>query len=197
LERGRQLYWLIYGCHLIYDCKVISFYAWTPPPPPLPVATSKRLLKELSDVQKSPPQSVALSLVDENNYRLWQASFPGRIGTPYEGGFFHMTMEVPESYPFTPPRSRLITPIYHPNFNEKGQTCLYIEKEHWSPQLCLLNIAQAFEALSSDINPDDPLRPEIAHVYKTNRLQWEKTAREWTQLYAQNPTPPKIEPQNK
>lgn len=170
---------------------MISFYSWTPPP----AGTSKRLLRELSDIKKSPPQSISLSLVDEKDYRVWQASFPGRIGTPFEGGYFHMIMEVSEEYPFMPPKSRLITPIYHPNFNEKGQTCLYIEKEHWSPQLRLLNIAQAFEALTADVDTNDPLRFEIAHQYKTNRSRWEQTAREWTRLYAQNPTPPKIEPQ--
>ena len=31
----------------------------------------------------------------------------------------------------------------------------------------------------TDPNPDDPLVPEIAHVYKTDRSRYESTAREW------------------
>jgi hypothetical protein len=31
---------------------------------------------------------------------------------------------------------------------------------------------------------DDPLVPEIAHVYKTDRSRYEATAREWTRKYA-------------
>jgi ubiquitin-conjugating enzyme E2 D/E len=31
---------------------------------------------------------------------------------------------------------------------------------------------------------DDPLVPEIAHVYKTDRTRYEATAREWTRKYA-------------
>ena len=30
----------------------------------------------------------------------------------------------------------------------------------------------------------DPLVPEIAHIYKTNRTEYEKTAREWCRKYA-------------
>jgi len=36
----------------------------------------------------------------------------------------------------------------------------------------------------TDPNPDDPLVPEIAHVYKTDRPRYEATAREWTRKYA-------------
>ena len=31
---------------------------------------------------------------------------------------------------------------------------------------------------------DDPLVPEIAHVYKTDRTRFEATAKEWTRKYA-------------
>ena len=36
----------------------------------------------------------------------------------------------------------------------------------------------------TDPNPDDPLVPEIAHLYKTDRSRYEATAREWTRKYA-------------
>jgi hypothetical protein len=35
----------------------------------------------------------------------------------------------------------------------------------------------------TDPNPDDPLVPEIAHLYKTDRPRYEATAREWTRKY--------------
>jgi ubiquitin-conjugating enzyme E2 D/E len=37
----------------------------------------------------------------------------------------------------------------------------------------------------SDPNPDDPLVPEIANVYKTNKEKYRKHAEEWTKKYAQ------------
>ena len=39
-------------------------------------------------------------------------------------------------------------------------------------------------SLLCDPNPDDPLVPEIAHIYKTDRPRYEDLAREWTRKYA-------------
>jgi len=35
-------------------------------------------------------------------------------------------------------------------------------------------------SMLTDPNPDDPLVPDIAHLYKTDRSRYEATAREWT-----------------
>ena len=35
----------------------------------------------------------------------------------------------------------------------------------------------------TDPNPDDPLVPDIAHLYKTDRPRYEATAREWSRKY--------------
>ncbi|EEH49934.2 ubiquitin-conjugating enzyme E2-16 kDa [Paracoccidioides brasiliensis Pb18] len=43
-------------------------------------------------------------------------------------------------------------------------------------------------SMLTDPNPDDPLVPEIAHVYKTDRPRYEATAREWTRnVYEEKP----------
>lgn len=42
-------------------------------------------------------------------------------------------------------------------------------------------------SLLCDPNPDDPLVPEIAHIYKTNRQKYEETAREWTRKFGAPP----------
>jgi hypothetical protein len=39
----------------------------------------------------------------------------------------------------------------------------------------------------TDPNPDDPLVPDIAHLYKTDRTRYEATAREWTRKYVASP----------
>lgn len=46
--------------------------------------------------------------------------------------------------------------------------------------LVLLSIC----SLLCDPNPDDPLVPEIARIYKTDRERYNTLAREWTQKYA-------------
>lgn len=39
-------------------------------------------------------------------------------------------------------------------------------------------------SLLTDPNPDDPLVPEIARIYKTDRQKYNSLASEWTKKYA-------------
>ncbi|KAL8830163.1 MAG: hypothetical protein Q9191_001585 [Dirinaria sp. TL-2023a] len=79
--------------------------------------------------------------------------------SPYSGGVFFLAIHFPTDYPFKPPKVNFTTRIYHPNINSNGSICLDILRDQWSPAL----------TISKDPNPDDPLVPEIAHVYKTDR----------------------------
>lgn len=47
-----------------------------------------------------------------------------------------------------------------------------------------LQVLLSICSLLTDPNPDDPLVPEIAHMYKTDKSKYEATARSWTQKYA-------------
>jgi len=48
----------------------------------------------------------------------------------------------------------------------------------------MITVLLSICSMLTDPNPDDPLVPEIAHVYKTDRAKYENTAREWTRKYA-------------
>ena len=43
------------------------------------------------------------------------ALFHGPKGSPYEGGTFLFSIQLPNDYPFSPPHIRAITPVYHMN----------------------------------------------------------------------------------
>lgn len=77
-----------------------------------------------------------------------------------------------------------MTPIYHPNINDKGGICLDILKDSWSPALTITKVLLSITSLLTDANPDDPLMPEIARLYKTDRQRYDATAREHTRKYA-------------
>lgn len=50
--------------------------------------------------------------------------------------------------------------------------------------ILLLVVLLSVCSLLTDPNPDDPLVPELAHIYKTDRARYEATAKDWTRKYA-------------
>ncbi|URE15121.1 ubiquitin-conjugating enzyme [Musa troglodytarum] len=114
----------------------------------------------------------------------WQATIMGPPDSPYTGGVFLVTIHFPPDYPFKPPKVAFRTKVFHPNINSNGSICLDILKEQWSPALTISKVLLSICSLLTDPNPDDPLVPEIAHMYKTDRTKYEATARSWTQKYA-------------
>lgn len=50
--------------------------------------------------------------------------------------------------------------------------------------LILFTVLLSICSLLCDPNPDDPLVPEIARIYKTDREKYNELAREWTRKYA-------------
>ncbi|ODN74582.1 ubiquitin-conjugating enzyme E2-16 kDa, variant 1 [Cryptococcus amylolentus CBS 6039] len=104
--------------------------------------------------------------------------------SPYSGGVFFLSLTFPTDYPFKPPKVQFTTKIYHPNINANGSICLDILRDQWSPALTISKVLLSICSMLTDPNPDDPLVPEIANTYKTDRPRYEATAREWTRKYA-------------
>ena len=108
----------------------------------------------------------------------------GPPDSPYQGGLFFLRIQFTPEYPFKPPKVKFTTKIYHPNINADGGICLDILKDQWAPSLTVGKILLSISSLLTDPNPDDPLVPEIANLYKTNRSAYEEMARSWTAQYA-------------
>jgi len=144
----------------------------------------KRINKELADLGRDPPSSCSAGPEDESNMFNWQATIMGPGESPYAGGVFFLKITFPTDYPFKPPKVSFVTKIYHPNINQNGSICLDILKEQWSPALTVSKVLLSICSMLTDPNPDDPLVPEIAQLYKTDRQQYEKNAKEWTRKYA-------------
>jgi len=143
----------------------------------------QRLRKEYEQMKNDYTPNLSAAPVDDNLYQ-WEAIILGPTETPYEGGIFKLNISVLQDYPFKPPIVTFKTKIYHPNINSEGSICLDILKTGWSPALTISKILLSICSLLSDPNPNDPLVPEIAELYKNNKEVYIQTAKNWTAIHA-------------
>jgi ubiquitin-conjugating enzyme E2 D len=147
------------------------------------MSTAMRIKKELEDIKKNAPSNCSAGPVEDDLFE-WQATIMGPKDSPYEGGLFYLRIHFTKDYPFKPPKIHFITKIYHCNVNSSGGICLDILKKEWSPALTISKVLLSICSLMNDPNPDDPLVTSIADLYKSNREEHDKNAREYTLLYA-------------
>jgi ubiquitin-conjugating enzyme E2 D/E len=146
----------------------------------------RRLQREYTEIQQDPPANCTAGPANDTDFFNWDAMIFGPSDSPYSGGLFHLTIRFPSDYPFKPPIIVFKTKIYHPNINSAGGICLDILKNQWSPALTISKVLLSILSLLTDANPNDPLVPEIADLYRRDRPAYDEKARLWTQLYAQS-----------
>ena len=68
----------------------------------------------------------------------FQCVLKGPDGSPYDGGVFVLSIDVPVDYPIRPPKLSFDTPIWHPNVHfETGNVHLSLLSSEWSVQWTL------------------------------------------------------------
>jgi len=159
-----------------------------PPSSSVSSTSLKRINREIADLKKEDLGAIRLGPAGDNLFH-WTATLPGPEGSVYEGGIFNVDITLAHDYPFSAPRMTFRTRIYHMNISDRGGICIDILKHNWSPALSLFKVILSLSSLLTDPNPKDPLVPSIATEYVRNRAQHDRTAREWTQLYAKPPPP--------
>lgn len=145
--------------------------------------TTKRLERELKSIQMNPPDNCSAGIKDTDIF-VWEATIMGPTDTPYYGGIFTLAISIPTDYPFKPPKVQFITKIYHPNISPQGAICLDILKDKWSPALNISNILLSICSLLDDPNPDDPLVPDIADLFKSDKERYRQNAIMYTRKFA-------------
>ncbi|KXN69474.1 ubiquitin-conjugating enzyme, partial [Conidiobolus coronatus NRRL 28638] len=139
----------------------------------------KRVVKELKDLELDPPAGIICYSKDDSLKDL-EARIKGPPDTPYSEGEFKLKITLPNNYPLSPPSIIFETPIYHPNIDESGVICLDILKKgnsgKWTPVQTLSTVLISLTVLLSEPNPDDPLRKEVADIFRRNPIQFRKLA---------------------
>ena len=79
---------------------------------------TKRIQKELKEIQEHPICGITANPVKQDDLTHWIAKIQGPEGSPYEGGIFNLKIVFGTEYPFKPPRIAFTTKVYHPNIND-------------------------------------------------------------------------------
>ncbi|CEG37964.1 ubiquitin-conjugating enzyme e2 t-like [Plasmopara halstedii] len=148
-----------------------------------------RMRKEIAMLESDPPFGVSAWPKDDQLDRL-EAQIMGPEGSPYERGLFNLEIDIPERYPFEPPKVRFLTPIYHPNIDDGGRICLDTlkmqPKGSWLPSVNICTLLTTIRLLMAEPNADDGLMPDIADIFKHNRELFNSNASEMTLQHACN-----------
>lgn len=115
-----------------------------------------------------------------NNQRDFNLLIKGPEDSPYSGGLFEINIKFADSYPMKPPKITFLSEIYHPNIKGSSICLSTLKNESWSPALMLNKVLMSLQALLADPNPDDPLDPDSANEFKTNKVRFIEKAVEIT-----------------
>jgi ubiquitin-conjugating enzyme E2 D/E len=149
---------------------------------------SRRIERELREVAEDlQAEQITAGLLADDIF-AWQATFPGPVGTPYEGGSFVLDITIPPDYPLVPPKLVFQTNIYHPNVSSAGSVCLDNSGE-WSPAISIPKLLLCVHSLLVEPDAEDPLVPHIASQYIHQRERFNHVARAMTLRYAMTTAP--------
>ncbi|KAK8792796.1 hypothetical protein WA158_004960 [Blastocystis sp. Blastoise] len=106
------------------------------------------------------------------NLMIWDCEVPGKTGTIWENGVFHVELRFPENYPAEAPYCYFVPAIFHPNVFPNGQVCLSILKNDvsqlgWSPSISIKEILLGIQHLLATPNWKSPAQsPPAAYERK-------------------------------
>ncbi|RAK85477.1 UBC-like protein [Aspergillus costaricaensis CBS 115574] len=97
--------------------------------------STRRLLKESTDLQTNPSPYFHAAPVSDTNLFDWHFTLLGPPPpSPYAGGIYHGRITLPPTYPLRPPSFRFLTPSGR--FEVNREICLSISGHHeetWQP----------------------------------------------------------------
>jgi ubiquitin-conjugating enzyme E2 D/E len=138
----------------------------------------QRLALEAQEIEMEEPSFKPL----DDDLTRWHGFI---LGTGlYEGGVFHIEIELTRKYPFDPPKAQFITRIWHPNISLNGRVCVGILGKDWTPSLNLVGVIETIRNLLNYPNPNDPLNRDAAREMKERPDVFKRNAKEYLRRYA-------------
>ncbi|KCZ82258.1 hypothetical protein H312_00281 [Anncaliia algerae PRA339] len=158
----------------------------------------KRINKERKDLEKAIEDknngndstlchfTIYFPNCDEDQFE-WTAKITPPDDSYYHSGEFYLRIKFSSEYPFKPPKIYFKTRIYHPNINSSGAICLDILNDKWTPAFTIEKTMISLMVLLENPNPKDPLVPEIARIFITDKEKFKEKVQEYVKKYAMPP----------
>ncbi|KAA0172564.1 hypothetical protein FNF27_05919 [Cafeteria roenbergensis] len=148
-------------------------------------ATPARISKELAALASDGGAAGVSAAPRGDDMRTLDCTIKGPEDTPYEAGVFKLLCEIPDDYPFVPPKLKFMTKVWHPNISSQtGAICLDILKDAWTPAMTLISLLLSVRALLAAAEPTDPQDAQVARQYLSDRRAFDATAKAWADAYA-------------
>ena len=148
-----------------------------------------RIKKEIDDIRRDTSSGVTIEQ-DAGDAMHLTGTIHGPPGTPYARGVFTVDIRIPGDYPFSPPKMKFTTRLWHPNVSSQtGAICLDILKDQWSPALTMKTALLSLQALMCAAEPKDPQDAVVAKMYIEDKEQFKAVAAFWTESYASDRGP--------
>ena len=133
----------------------------------------KRMTEDFSELEL--PKMVTLNQEDIKANKLLDFRFEIRPSTGYwKGAVYQFRYQVPDDYPYKPPKITCLNKIYHPNIDPKGNVDLNILRRDWKPILDTSDIVHGMIFLFTDPNPNDPLYESAAEVLRRSKDEFSR-----------------------
>ncbi|XP_063698370.1 ubiquitin-conjugating enzyme E2 C [Culicoides brevitarsis] len=132
-------------------------------------SVSKRLQKELMALMMSAGHGVSAFPEGENFFK-WIGTITGPEGTVYQGQKYKLSLDFPNSYPYTAPVVKFVTPCFHPNVDLSGAICLDILKDKWSALYDVRTILLSIQSLLGEPNNESPLNAQASQMWSNQAL---------------------------
>jgi len=138
-------------------------------------AAELRAQKDISEMDPVP--GTKISFPDANNIMKFDVSIRPSDGL-YSGATFNFAVEIPNSYPYDPPKVVCNTLVYHPNIDFDGKVCLNILRQEWMPVLSLGSVVFGLMTLFLEPNADDPLNKEAAQLMLDKPSEFQRNVKD-------------------
>jgi len=134
-----------------------------------------RAQKDISEMDPIPGTKVTFP--DTNNIMKFDVAIKPSDGL-YANATFQFLVDIPNSYPYDPPKVLCQTMVYHPNIDWDGKVCLNILRQEWMPVLSLGSVIFGLMTLFLEPNADDPLNKEAAQLMLDKPSDFQRNVKE-------------------